>query len=377
MANDFHERFVEALRSRLYPNSNLHLKQLADGIGRSQSSVTRWWRGDSRVLAEDLERIAIYFADRGDLAFLRAVFPDLLTGTATETDRDQLVTALRAVLSALPSPKEEDLPDRHIWITAEGAVVPAPLGHMEYMARTLRLPINVGNLLRYATGILGWIAVTVRGEGIVSIRHDGRNVAPLAAEALGEWLTRRRSGTAVVLRSILIEGSWLEARHDSVELAIEALQRIAFIVKRPRRPWVVKQLPLDQIADDRLRLLLSVHRESPDQVIQTAAAIGALTDSTILSVDGENVVSLFIAPRFLISRQAMEGQNIMAIPDTDYAMMVRSRVLKAATDGPVYCELAGTLNNEYLHYLNLAIPEPGIHGKVITSTVVLEHEILP
>ncbi len=66
----------------------------------------------------------------------------------------------------------------------------------------------------------------------------------------------------------------------------------------------------------------------------------------------------------------------MSISDTDYAVMVRSRLLTTIREGPIYCELSGTLNNEYLHYLNLAIPEPGVHGKVITSTVVLKHEIL-
>ena len=35
----FHERFAEALRLRLYPNTTVHLKQLAAGIGRSAGEI--------------------------------------------------------------------------------------------------------------------------------------------------------------------------------------------------------------------------------------------------------------------------------------------------------------------------------------------------
>jgi len=367
---------VEALRRRLYPNGNLHLKQLADAIGRSESSVTRWWRGETRILAEDLERIARYFADRGDQVFLSAIFPESLFGKAVvEADRGELLRLLRSMLSALPTAEEAGPRETFFWIKADGTIAPAPLGHTEYAARALRLPVGIGNLIRYATGMLGWIAVTAGADGTVAIRHDGRRVAPLAAECLGEWLLRRRAVTAAVLRSINIDGTWLEARHDSAGLAVEALQRVAANARTPRRPWSVKRLPLDSIADKRLNLLLKIHREAPDQVIHTAATVGAFADSNVFSVDGENVVSLFCAPRFLISRQAVEGRNIMSISDTDYAMMVRTRLLTAMHEGPVYCELAGSLDNEYLHYLNLAIPQPGAHPKVLTSTVVLDHKI--
>jgi hypothetical protein len=177
------------------------------------------------------------------------------------------------------------------------------------------------------------------------------------------------------MRTIHVDRIWVEARHDSVDIAIEALEKVAFIVSKPRRPWDVKRLPLDTIKDERLRRLLNIHREAPGDVIHAAAAAGAFTDSNVFSVDGENVVSRFVAPRYLIGRD-LEGHNVMSIPDTDYAMMVHARIVKTAQEGPIYCELAGSLNNEYLHYLNLSIPVPGEHTKVLTSTVVLEHSFL-
>lgn len=372
---DFHDRFVEAIRRRIYPNTALHLKQLAGEIGRSESSVTRWWRGETRILAEDLERIAVYFSQRGDRNFAREIFmPELLE--TSPPDDEELIRLLRRMLGSLSARDSASAGETHLWVTDRGAIVAAPFGHAEYAARALRLPPDRGDLIRYTTGIVGWIAVTMRANHDIAIRHDGRQVATLAAESLCNWLMNRRSAASTITRSIQIDGKWLEAKHDTVERAIEALQKVAFIVRKPRRPWTVKRLPLDSIRNERLTRLLQIHRETPDQLIHRAAEIGAFTDSSMCSVEGENVISLYVAPKYLISREALEGQNIMAIPDTDYAMMVRARILQAKREGPIYCDLSGTVNDENLHYLNLALPEPGPHGKVLTSTVILEREIV-
>jgi len=373
---DFHDRFVEAIRRRIYPNTSLHLKQLAGEIGRSESSVTRWWRGDTRILAEDLERIALYFSARGDQSFVREIFlTELLEPDAP--DRAELARLLRRMLDTLgPAAPAAGVPEARFWVTDKGAIVPAPEGLAAYAARTLRLPPDGGDLLRYATGIVGWIAVTIDADRSIAVRHDGRQVAPLAAEGLCNWLRQQHAAVSGVMRSIQIDGKWLEARHDTVDRAIEALEKVAFIVRKPRRKWTVNRLPLDDIRNERLKRLLQIHRETPEQLIHRAAEIGAFTDSSMCSIEGENVISLYVAPKYLISREALEGQNIMAIPDTDYAMMVRARILQARREGPIYCDLSGTVNDENLHYLNLAIPEPGPHGKVLTSTVILEREIV-
>ncbi|MGH6968148.1 MAG: helix-turn-helix domain-containing protein [Stellaceae bacterium] len=66
---DFQSNFQEALRRRLFPNAPLHLKQIAGMIGRSENTVARWWRGETRIAGDDLYRIARFFADRGDAGF--------------------------------------------------------------------------------------------------------------------------------------------------------------------------------------------------------------------------------------------------------------------------------------------------------------------
>jgi transcriptional regulator with XRE-family HTH domain len=371
---NFHNRFSAALLRRIYPNAALHLKQLAYELDIPERTLRRWWRGESELLARDLERIALYFADRDDRAFLREVFNGALFERAISADRDELIRLLRATLTAVHS---ENGVQREMvaWVTDLGMVVPAPYGQEVYVRQALRLPRDAGNLIRYATEMLGWVAINLEGDGTLVARHDGRHVAPLAAESLSDWLARRPEVERVV-RLVQIDGELLTARHDSVELAIEALQRIAFIVRRPRQEWEVKRVSPDSVTNARLRRLLRIYHESPDQVIPAAVESGALTDSSLFAINGENVMCLFVPPRYLISQQSVEGQNIMSMPDTAYAMMARSRFLTAMQEGPVYCELTGTVNNEYLHYLNLAIPVSGTHSKLISSSVILEHEIL-
>lgn len=371
---NFQERFVEALRRRLYPNTTLHLKQLPAAIGRSESAVSNWRRGNHRIAAEDLISLASYFAARGDRTFLNEILPEALFNPPEKTQENELRSLLRSLLAALP---ENDGEPANLWATSEGAIVPAPLGHTEYVARVLRVPESVGNVVRYATGILGWIAISTSPKGVVTLRHDRRRIAPLAAESVCDWLRRRRAETRLIVRSIHVDGGWLDTQHDSVELAIEAISGAASIMQKQRRPWLVERLPLASITNSRLIRLLHIYREVPDQVVDRAAAIGALTDSSICSVQGDSVISLYVARKYFLSRQIVEGQDIMALPDTDYALMVRSRILAVKReDEPLYWELSGTLNNENLHYLNLAIPEPGSRGKVLTSSVILKRELL-
>jgi hypothetical protein len=72
----------------------------------------------------------------------------------------------------------------------------------------------------------------------------------------------------------------------------------------------------------------------------------------------------------------VEGLNVLARPDTEYALMLQARVLKARRDGPIYNELCGTIDAFNVRYLNLALPEAGPNGRVVTSSVVLERDLI-
>jgi transcriptional regulator with XRE-family HTH domain len=370
----FHQRFAEALRLRLYPNTTVHVKQLAAGIGRSEHTISRWWHGESRPLAEDIDRMAGFFAKRGDHSFVAAVFDE---PKAPDNISDaRLIEFFRKLMTdaAKGAAASQVASDHNLWFCNDGTITPAPLGHAKYAAIVLGMPMS-GDLVRYAVSVLGWIAVTIRSDDVVVVQHDGRRVAPVAAERVCEWLKSRDERASLVRRMILMEGRWIDAYHDTLELAAAAMARIAFIVRAPRRRWNVTRLPLTEVKDPLLSQLLCVYRRTPDKVIHAAADLGAFTVSGVFSVAGDEVTSHHVPTEFSdLDPWLIEGKNVLSRADTDYAMMVRARIVKAKSEGATFHELSGSVNNFNVHYRSLALAEPGPHGRVLTSTVVIKAE---
>ena len=375
MAGDFESRFRDALRRRLYPHAPLHLKQIARGIGRAENTVARWWRGETRILADDLHRLAEFFLERGDREFLPEIFADLIPATALP---DELATSvLSLVRTALTESgaARASSRERMSWFNADGAILSAPAGHDAYVREALQLPGIGGDPAAYAMRVLGWIALS-EDAGAVAIRHDGRRVAPLAAERIGLWLEENAARIGRVKRGVLMDGLLVEAHHGSALEAANAIGSVASIVKITRRTWSVRPLPLDSVADARLKALLVAYHRQPAQLVHAAAAMGAFTTSSLFGVSGDEVTSHCVGTDLGFDPRMVEGLNVLARPDTEYALMLQARVLKARREGPIYNELRGTIDAFNVRYLNLALPEAGPNGRVLTSSVVLERELI-
>jgi transcriptional regulator with XRE-family HTH domain len=372
--DDFETRFADALRRRLWPNASLYIKQIASGVGRSENSISRWLRGETHVSARDLFRIARFFARRGDRKFLYEIFEEMLSlpNVPAELER-RIMELLRAVLDQAGHAREPGH-ELEFWCTDVGKFARCTQGHAEYVQRALRLPGEVGDLIDHATGLLGWIAITSRADGVVTIRHDGKRVTRSAAERACHWLEEHSDQIQFVRRVIRVERKWIETLHANATLAAEAIAKVAYIIRLPRRRWEVTPLRLEAVNDGRLVELLRVYRQSPEHLIHAAASTGAFTTSNVLGVDGENVVLHHIATAFGWNPRVIEGYNVLSRPDTDYALMVRDRILRTRRDGANYNALVGTIEDHNVRYLNLALPEPGPKGRVLTSSVLLEAE---
>jgi transcriptional regulator with XRE-family HTH domain len=373
---DFQSRFQEALRRRLYPNAALHLKEIGGAIGRSENTVTRWWRGETHVSGEDLYRIALFFTERGDSAFLREVFGELIPEWGRTNESDSAILAIARTLLSSVAESGAIANDSHVWFIASGAIDPAPLGHHEYVRRELRLPASAGDLSAYAMRVLGWITLTERSDGVVVIRHDGRRVAPAAAEAICEWLYNCADRVRSIRRVVHLDGRWIEAHHPDARVAAAAIEKVAFIVGVRRGAWSMKALSLGSITDQRLAALLRAHQEAPEKIVHAAAAMGAFTTSSLFGVKGNDVISHHVATGLGFDPRGIEGLNVLARADTEYALALHARVLRAQIEGPAYYELAGSIDDRYARYLNLVLPEPGPDGRVLTSSVVLEVETM-
>ncbi|HUK61160.1 MAG TPA: hypothetical protein VLV50_18160 [Stellaceae bacterium] len=370
---DFQERFSEALRKRLYPNTNLHLKEIALAVGRAENTVARWWRGETRILGEDLGNLARFFHRRGDTKFLSELFGEFVAQDASPTfDEATAVALVRAVLSGKVEGRA--VTEQHSWFTADGSHEAAPAGHAEYVRRALNMGSPAGNLIDYATRVLGWIGVVERSDGSIIVRHDGRRISALAAERACEWLEDRNDTAVRVRRMVHVDGAWIEAEHSGARAAAFAIGKAAFIVRVRRMPWTVQRLRLDSVADPRQIALLQVANASPEKLLHAAAEMGAFTTTSVFRIDGENVVSHHVATGFGFDTSVVEGLNVLARPDTDYALMVQARMLRTKREGPEFSELSGTIDDIYVKYMNLALPEPGPDGRVLSATVMLTKE---
>lgn len=58
---NFPQLFADTLRRRLYPNSNLHIKQLAYAVRRSEATVYSWLAGNRSPRGEDLMECITFF----------------------------------------------------------------------------------------------------------------------------------------------------------------------------------------------------------------------------------------------------------------------------------------------------------------------------
>ena len=370
---DFQARFSEALRRRLYPNANLHLKEIAVAVGRAENTVARWWRGETRVLGEDLANLARFFHRRGDRGFLPDIFGEELPQDRSPAfDEAAALAIVRAVLSGKVG--DRTAAETHSWFTADGTFEAARAGHGEYVRRVLNMASPAGNLIDYATRVLGWIGVTERSDGSIIVRHDGRRISALAAERACEWLEDREDTAARVRRMVHVDGKWVEAEHSTAHAASFAIGKAAFIVGIRRMPWLVTRKRLDDVADPRQVALLRVARTAPGKLLHAAAEMGAFTTTSVFRIDGDNVISHHVATGFGFDTSVVEGLNVLARPDTDYALMVQARMLRTKREGPEFNELSGMIDDTFVKYMNLTLPEPGPDGRVLSATVLLEKE---
>lgn len=370
MESEFQDRFGTALRRRLYPRTALHLKQIAGALGRSETTIARWWQGESGIGGHDLMRLAQFFAQRGDNEFLTEIFDRLVggSGTSRETER-RVLDLVRSALSNFDRGAE-----KAYWCSSDGTLVAATEGLAEHIMRSQGLPEAAGDPIAYAVAMLGWIGIAVRSEGAATIYHHGTRVRAAAAHRVCEWLEQEAGTVGAVRRRVRVNNRWIDAHHDSAAAAAAALAKAASILRVPRRAWSVRPLPLDSITDERLALLLRVYHEAPDNLIHAAAVSGAFTTSSVFHVDGEDVILHHAATGFGWVPHKIEGYNVLSRADTEYGLMVHDRVLRAWRDGPAYHELIGTIEDHNVHYLSLALPQRGPDGRVLTSSVLLQDD---
>ncbi len=131
---------------RWYPNSGVHLEQLAGALGRSGEAVRQWAAGEAGIKACDLYEVARFLDDP---ALIAEIYGDL---------------GLHAEAAAS---------GRCVWFTHRGTHN-APAGHADFARRFLGLPLTVpGDAATYAMRNCGWVSVEMRADRSAVLAYDG------------------------------------------------------------------------------------------------------------------------------------------------------------------------------------------------------------
>lgn len=89
--SDFVARARRAVQRRIYPNSAIHLKQVASALGKSEDTAARLMRGESQFSAADLYGLMRLFGP----ALIAEVYEE--AAILTPRDRKALEVGRRAL----------------------------------------------------------------------------------------------------------------------------------------------------------------------------------------------------------------------------------------------------------------------------------------
>ena len=374
MRSDFYERFSDAIRRRLSPNTGLHLKQLAGAIGVSDDTLTRWSRGQTRITAEALGGLAEFFRRRGDSSLLGEIYGDLVPPTVPDLSqlRAVILEATRRLGAA-----ETLSSDFCYWVTDDGAMHHAPAGHREFARRILGFPAHLDDdYAVYAIRTLGWIAVTVISHQTAILRYARDGIDPLAATRICEFLhDEAKRGLDSAQRIVDIDRQWVTAAKSDPATAADAVAQAARIASSAA-VWDVARHPLDSVALPAFGDLLKAYGNG-EPLWAAAQRLGISASCTINRVEDGNVIALMIGPGLGTRSELRVGRNVLEWANTGYAKVVRDRCL-AARERPVFHRNDIPIDGMRCRYETLAFPDgkPGGSGTVFIASNIISKELI-
>lgn len=335
-------RVASALRTRLAPNTGVHRKQLADGIGRSQETIRQWLDEQSSIKAEDLYETAKFLKD------------------------PTLISEIYGDLSG-PSP-------RILWFTHDGTELPAHAGLAEAARRHLKLPIHTpGDTAAYVMRNLGWVGIEKQADKTITLSYDDRGIVLASAKAACDWLLSRAAEVEGVTRSVRVSGRLLERQERDAEVAALTLMRAAEIASTPRRlPWRVERLHPESVPE--IAPIAKAHREAPQRVVEAVARLGLMPSCSLLRVSGTDVENLEVGSSVDIpGKTEFVGRHVLDRADMAYGELVRDHMLQACEEPTVHW-LRGSIFGTPVSYIRGAFYSGPESGVVVSSPVLRPSE---
>jgi hypothetical protein len=348
--DDFKERQSAALQRRL--GAIFTGKMLAYEIGVHPDTVMNWVSGRSTMDGSAIESVSAFFAARGDYGFL----PELFNGA-----RPNRVPA-RDLLQA----------DRCLWFTGEGAAQEAPLGHARFVRDALKIESDVDDFAGYAIRNLGWVECLARSDGRVGLRFAEATADPAAVIRARDWLQSAGQTAQAPEITVWRNGDWHYSSSVPISDAARMLDRVGVSVafnQMAERDWVMERLPISAIESPGMKSLLAAYNEGAG-LAKAALQLGLMNMSSLLTVEGSNVTSIWIGPGLGLPNELFLNRNVLDRPDRNYASLVHYHILEAASDGPTFYRLDIEIMGRRRRYERLAVRDQ--QNLVMTSTRLLQ-----
>ncbi len=333
-------RLARALAPRVGPGTGTSYKTLARAIARSEGSIIAYARAERAASVDTVDAMAKFFAQRhGDTQFLPEVFGRAAAGPA----------------------------DICLWATDDGALSAAPRGPAEFVRSSLALDTGVTfDAVAYAVRMLGWVAVTLRPDGSVSIRRHLTQSCPEAAARIAAWLVDQGRGfTAIGIDSLQGE-TWTSRGYDTVRAAVAALTTpVPAVAEQISTGISTARLALDSITDPAQAALLRRWDGSSTGLEAMLAAVehaGAMARASILRADDDGWTVLSAGAGTHLRRD-LSGRPLRVMRDQNYVDVVDRQLGAARVEGqPRLDDLRITAAGDAGAYRRLALPVTGLDG---------------
>lgn len=341
----------EAIARRLLPNSELTMKALAKASGYSEATIRRARNGETgHIDAEMLFALSEVFARRGDHDFLIEIFG-----------------------ISIATPRVEG-GDSCYWAIEDGTISPAPFGHARFVRDALRLGSeDIFDAAAYGIRAMGWIEITVRAGGRLTLRRHLVNAAPDAGRRTAAWLSEQGRAFSEIEILSLQGDNWSRRCYDTIRAAGQALALPVddTVADHLSVHIATERLPLDRITDP-VQIAALRQWKGPqtdvDSLMQAIAAAGGSANFSLLRKEDEGYTLLTLGAANRL-RHDLAGRPLRRLRDQNYVDLVEQQFDTLPAEGVRFDDLDIHATTDRGGYRRLALAASGPGGDRYTVTV--------
>ncbi len=262
--------------------------------------------------------------------------------------------------------------DVALWVTERGEALHAPHGLRAMAVQVLGLDGVAGDAAAYARRVLGWIGVSLRDDGVLSIDLERGMVEAAGVTRLRDYALRHAAGVRRVVinmhqgpAAVTRDYAWLGAALDALDRATVSGPVVGQHLLVSARE---SALALDGL-DPARRFLLDLPVDaSSGEVLSAAARCGMLDRTAMVRVGDDGSVRLLYAGEGVRIRQDAVGREAGEMDDVVYGEALRRDMRRALDAGRSFTRVDLAAADARASYTRSAIRAAG--GLVVTTNLV-------